>query len=131
MKAVVTCCAGADIAKNFINVCLMTGAADKEPDFELRKFATFNADLLRLRDWLVEAGCSQFAMESTGSYWKPIYAVLEDSGIEVIVANGEDVKARRGHKTDWADCRFLANLRGTVWCAPALSPRRRFAICGT
>ena len=49
-------------------------------------------------------------MESTGSYWKPIYAVLEDSGIEVVVANGEDVKARRGHKTDWNDCRFVANL---------------------
>jgi len=49
-------------------------------------------------------------MESTGSYWKPVYAALEGSGIEVQLANGEDVKARRGHKTDWDDCQFLANL---------------------
>lgn len=28
----------------------------------------------------------------------------------VVLANGEQVKARRGHKTDWKDCVGLANL---------------------
>ena len=110
MKAVVERCAGIDVAKKVLNVCVMTGAAELEPKVELRKFGTFNAELNRLRQWLLESSCTHVVMESTGSYWKPVYAVLEDSGIKVILANGEDVKARRGHKTDWNDCQFLANL---------------------
>jgi transposase len=122
MKAVLERCAAADVAKDFLNVCLMTGPADGEPKVELRKLATFNADLEQLRSWLVEAGCTHFAMESTGSYWKPIYAVLEDSGIAIILANGEDVKARRGHKTDWQDCQFLANLLRHGLIRPSFIP---------
>jgi transposase len=122
MKAVLECCAAADVAKDFLNVCLTTGPADGEPRIELRKFATFNADLDKLREWLTEAGCTHFAMESTGSYWKPVYAALEDSGIAVILANGEDVKARRGHKTDWQDCQFLANLLRHGLVRPSFIP---------
>jgi hypothetical protein len=48
-------------------------------------------------------------MESTGPYWKPVLNVLEDS-ITVMLANGQDVKGRKGHKTDWNDCRWLAHL---------------------
>jgi transposase len=110
MKAVVERCAGIDVGKSMLNVCVLTGAADQEPEAELRKFATFNSDLARLREWLLSADFTHVVMESTGSYWKPVYAALEGSGIEVILANGEDVKARRGHKTDWNDCRWLAEL---------------------
>src|SRR5579863_1769016 len=110
MKAVVERCAGIDVAKKKLNVCVMTGAADQEPEVELRLFGTFNAELDKLRQWLLETGVTHVVMESTGSYWKPVYAALEGSGIKVILANGEDVKARRGHKTDWTDCQFLANL---------------------
>jgi transposase len=77
---------------------------------ELREFVSFNDGLERLRQWLIETGCTHVAMESTGSYWKPVYAALEDSEVIVILANGEDVKGRRGHKTDWNDCQFLAHL---------------------
>jgi transposase len=110
MKAVVERCAGVDVGKKALNVCVMTGAADREPDVELRLFGTFNTELDKLRQWLLETTCTHVVMESTGSYWKPVYAALEGSGIQVVLANGEDVKARRGHKTDWNDCQFLANL---------------------
>jgi transposase len=110
MKAVVERCAGIDVSKKTLNVCVMTGAADQEPAVELRLFGTYNAELDKLRQWLLETGCTHVVMESTGSYWKPVYAALEGSGIKVILANGEDVKARRGHKTDWKDCQFLADL---------------------
>jgi hypothetical protein len=75
----------------------MTGAADQEPEVELRLFGTFNLELDKLRVWLIETGCTRVITESTGSYWKPVYAVLEGSGVRVSLANGEDVKARRGH----------------------------------
>ncbi len=65
-------------------------------------FGSTNADLDRLRRWLVETGCADTAMESTGSYWKPVFNVLEES-LTVILANTEDVKCKRGHKTDPKD----------------------------
>ena len=34
-------------------------------------------DLEALRDWLQELGVTQVGMESTGVYWRPVYAVLE------------------------------------------------------
>jgi transposase len=88
----------------------MTGDADGEPKVELRKFGAYNAELEKIRQWLIETGCTEVVMESTGSYWKPVYAALEGSGVKVILANPEDVKARRAHKTDWNDCQFLAHL---------------------
>lgn len=124
ITAVLERCAGIDVSKKTLNVCLMVGAAADEPATELRKFGTFNAELSQLRDWLLAAGCTHVVMESTGSYWKPIYAVLEESGIEVMLANGEDVKARRGHKTDWNDCVFLAHLLRHGMIRPSFIPPR-------
>jgi transposase len=124
MKAVVERCAGIDVAKTTLNVCVMTGAADREPDVELRKFGTYNAELDQLRQWLIASGCTHLVMESTGSYWKPVYAVLEETDIQVVLANGEDVKARRGHKTDWNDCQFLAHLLRHAMIRPSFIPPR-------
>lgn len=109
IPAVIERCAGIDVGKKLVAVCVMVGAADGEPRVERRMFGTFNAELERLRQWLASEGCTQVVMESTGSYWKPLHAVLEKS-VEVIVANGEDVKPRKGHKTDWKDCQWLAHL---------------------
>lgn len=66
ITAVVERCAGIDVAKNVLNVCVMTGAAADEPAVEFRKFGAFNAELARLRDWLAAAGCTHVVMESTG-----------------------------------------------------------------
>ena len=33
---------------------------------EVRTFSTLTADLLRLLDWLAQAGCTPVAIESTG-----------------------------------------------------------------
>lgn len=109
IPAVITQCAGIDVGKKMLAVCVLVGAADAEPSVEQREFGTTNAQLRRLRAWLRERGCTHAVMESTGAYWKPVYEVLED-GLEVILANAGQVKGRRGHKTDWTDARWLAHL---------------------
>jgi transposase len=48
-----------------------------------REFGTFTSSLTELKDWLLENGITHVAMESTGVYWKPVYHVLEPSGIKV------------------------------------------------
>jgi len=109
IPAVIERCAGIDVGKTFLTVCLLIGPANGEPNVEMRKFGTFHGELEELRRWLADQHCTHAAMESTGSYWKPVFNVLETS-VTVILANSQDVKGRKGHKTDWNDCRWLAHL---------------------
>jgi len=109
IPTVIPQCAGIDVGKDFITVCVLVGAAEAEPQVTLRSFDTFNANLEQCRQWLRQLGCTHVVMESTGSYWKPLYSVLEQDFV-IVLANPEQVKARKGHKTDWQDCQWLAHL---------------------
>lgn len=123
MQAIIERCAGIDVGKKFITVCVLIGTGDAEPSSEKRMFGTFNAELAALRDWLCEQGCTHVAMESTGPYWQPVFNILEDAFV-VVLANGEQVKARRGHKTDWKDCTGLADLLRHGMIRPSFIPPR-------
>ncbi|HEY6341620.1 MAG TPA: hypothetical protein VIY49_09020 [Bryobacteraceae bacterium] len=68
MAAVIERCAGIDIGKKFIVVCVMTGPADGEARSEIRDFGTTVAELQNARGWILEQGCTHVIMESTGSY---------------------------------------------------------------
>ncbi len=67
------------------------------------------AGLQALRDWLADHGVTRVAMESTGVYWRPVYAVLEPC-IELLLVNARHVKHLPGRKTDLKDCEWLAQL---------------------
>src|SRR6202166_5151500 len=99
----------------------MTGPLEAEPRIEIRKFGTIVAELELLRNWLIQEGCSHAVMESTGSYWKPVFNILEDS-VEVVLANAYDVQNRRGHKTDPNDSRWLAHLLRHGMIRPSFIP---------
>lgn len=75
-----------------------------------REFGTFMRSLTELKDWLLENGITHVAMESTGVYWKPVYHVLEPSGIKVWIVNACHVKNLSGHKTDKKDSAWLCKL---------------------
>ena len=62
-------------------------------------------------------------MESTGSYWKPVFNVLED-GVKVYLANPQEVKNRKGHKTDNKDGWWLAHLLRHAMIHPSFIPPR-------
>jgi len=113
ISAVIERCAGIDVGKKFLAVCVMTGPAAENPTAELRKFGTIRAELERLREWLKSEGCTHVVMESTGCYWKPALNVLEDDPeyrLEVVLANAQQVKAVTGHKTDPHDACCLAHI---------------------
>jgi len=123
IPAIVERCAGIDVGKKFLVVCLMVGPAEAEPRVETRTYGTINVELERLRQWLKEESCSHVVMESTGSYWKPVMNILEES-ITVVVANAEDVKGRKGHKTDPKDSQWLAHLLRHGLIRPSFIPPR-------
>ena len=58
IEAVIERCAGIDIGKKFLVVCVMTGPLDAEPQMEIRKFGTIVSELELLRDWLIREKCS-------------------------------------------------------------------------
>lgn len=109
IRAVVERCAGIDVGKTFLAVCLMTGPASEEPTSEFRQYGTVVSELEMLSQWLEENHCTHVVMESTGWYWKPVFNVLEEK-FTIVLANPQEVKNRKGHKTDWKDCQWLAHL---------------------
>lgn len=114
-------CAGIDVGKKFMDVCILTGPVHCKPVEEVRRFGANVQDLEALRIWLMEKGCSEVVMESTGSYWKPVFNILEGH-FKVILANPEQVKALRGKKTDRKDCRWLAGLLRHGLVQPSFIP---------
>src|SRR5579863_899824 len=100
IPAVIERCAGIDVGRRFVMACVMVGEAQAIPKAEVRKFSTLHEGLQQLREWLEQNQCTHVVMESTGSYWRPIYNVLDDGKLEVILANSQQVKNLRGHKTD-------------------------------
>ena len=102
-------CCGVDVHKKQVVACLLTPGTAAAPRKEVRTFGTTTNELLRLVDWLREAGCTHVAMESTGVYWKPLYNVCEGL-FTVIVANAQHIKAVPGRKTDVRDAEWIADL---------------------
>jgi transposase len=76
---------------------------------ETKTFATTTGGLAELGDWLRGHGVTEVAMESTGVYWRPVYAGLE-TRVRVMLVNARHVKMVPGRKTDVRDCEWLAQL---------------------
>jgi len=110
MDIIVERCAGVDVGKDEVVVCVRSPGEDGRRHHEVRTFATFTAELERLRDWLVAEGVAQVVMEATGQYWKPVWYVLEGGGFELLLVNARHVKMVPGRKTDVADAAWLAEL---------------------
>jgi transposase len=80
----------------------------KEQD--VREFGVFNEDLFALAKWLKDKGIKTIAMESTGTYWQNLYAILIAHGFHVILCNGKYTKNIKGKKTDIKDCQWIQKL---------------------
>ena len=74
--------AGIDIGSRSHWVAIGQGAND------YREYGVFNEDLYQIVDWFKENGIKTVAMESTGTYWQSLYAVLISEDFEVILCNG-------------------------------------------
>ncbi len=102
-------CAGLDVHKDTV-VASARLAAGRDVPVEVQSFPTTTAGLLALSAWLAERGCTHAAMEATGVYWKPVWHVLSDGDLTLILANAAHVKNVPGRKTDVADATWLADL---------------------
>jgi transposase len=102
-------CAGLDVHKKNVVVCVRCVSEGARVTKQVRTFATMTRSLLELADWLAEQGVTHVAMESTGVYWKPVYNLLDDR-FTVVLVNAQYLKKVPGRKTDVKDCEWIAQL---------------------
>lgn len=119
--------AGIDIGARF-HVAAVPPDLCGEP---VQTFQAFTGDIERMADWLVAMGIKTVALESTGVYWVPVYEVLEDRGIEVIVANARDARAVPGRKSDVSDAQWLQRLHACGLLRASFRPGRDIAALRT
>jgi transposase len=102
-------CAGLDIHKQSVVVCVIIPGPRGAPQKERRTFGTMTADLRELADWLAAQEVTHVAMESTGVYWKSLWNLLEGR-FQLVLANAQHIKAVPGRKTDIRDAEWIADL---------------------
>ena len=121
MDAIIEKCCGLDVHQASITACLLTSRGKQRPKKEIRIFKTVTRELELLKEWLLAEGCTHVAMESTGVYWKPVYAVLEGS-FELVVGNAHHIKNVPGRKTDVKDSEWIAQLLRHGLIRPSFVP---------
>jgi transposase len=123
MDVVYERCCGLDLHKKTVVACLLAPDSDGKVKPDVRTFGTMTDELLRLADWLAEAGCTHVAMESTGVYWKPVWNLLEGQ-FELLLVNAQHIKAVPGRKTDVQDSEWIADLLRHVLLRASFVPDR-------
>lgn len=96
--------AGIDVGSRSHFVAIGQGKND------VREFGVYNEDLLAIAEWLLQNEVKTVAMESTGTYWQSLFAVLQHAGLNVILCNGKFTKNIKGKKTDIQDCQWIQKL---------------------
>jgi transposase len=124
MKIVYERCAGLDVHKKNVVVCVITPDEKGQRHKQHQTFLTLLPDLLKMCEWLKTLGVTTIAMESTGSFWKPIFNVLEGH-LEVLVVNAQHLKTVPGRKTDMKDAEWIADLLQHGLLRPSFVPPAR------
>lgn len=119
-KQVVSKGCGLDVHKKVV-VATIDGEGIRK---ETREFSTITSSLKEMSDWLKGNGITHVAMESTGVYWKPVYNVLEPTGITVWIVNARHIKNVPGHKTDKMDSAWICKLLLAGLLKPSYIPAR-------
>jgi transposase len=113
--------AGLDVGKESVTVCVRTPVAARRRRSETRTFKTVTRSLGVMADWLTGEGVTIAAMESTSTYWKPVFYCLEER-MTVRLLNAAHMKAVPGRKTDVRDAEWIAQLLEHGLLAPSFVP---------
>lgn len=77
---------------------------------DVKEYGVYTEDLHLLCQALVNNGITETALESTGSYWQPLFVLLQQYNLNPILVNGKFTKNVKGRKTDVQDCQWIQKL---------------------
>lgn len=92
---------GIDVHRMLHVVTVLIEQPDGSVDKQCREFGGFKRDCRALAEWLAELRVELVVMESTGIYWKSIYAQLERAGIRAWSSTPTASSTCRGARTTW------------------------------
>ena len=95
---------GIDVGGSFHYVCTGGKAED------VSSFGVYTEDLEALVKFLKDKGIETVALESTGSYWQVLFAMLQENGLNPILVSGKFTKQVQGKKTDVQDCQWIQKM---------------------
>jgi transposase len=110
IEPIVKSAAGLDVHQESVLTTVLKEEDNGTLRRETRRYATFPRQLKELGHWLKERGVELAVLESTGIYWKSVYAALEAAGIQTYLVNARHVKQVPSRKTDVSDSEWLAEL---------------------
>jgi len=96
---------GADVHKKFLVATILSRDGTKQT----QRFRMNPEELSEFRTWVVDNGCEQVAVESTGIYWIPVLNAIEGF-VDLILANAYKIKNTSRPKTDLTDSEWMAEL---------------------
>lgn len=115
-------CAGMDISKRDVKVCVRTpGKRHRTFDKNITVWGATAGEVGSLSQFLVSERVTLVVMEATGSYWKPFYYPME-SELNVMLVNARHARNLPGRKTDVSDAQWLAELGAHGLVRPSFVP---------
>ena len=127
MEVIYSKACGVDVHKSFI-VAVICDSTSITPKYYKKRFSTFNNDLVKFRNWLIDNDCQNVCMESTGKYYIPVYNALEGFIPNVVVANPKWVAVIKGEKDDNKDAKWIADLFKLGIVRSSFIPSKKFRI---
>ena len=127
MKVIYQKACGVDVHKSFI-IAVICDSTTAQTKYLKKRFSTFNNSLIEFRNWLINNGCDNVCMESTGKYYIPVYNALEGFISNVVVANPKWVAVIKGEKDDNKDAKWIADLFKLGIVRSSFIPSKDFRI---
>ena len=125
MEVVQPRCAGLDVSKRDVKVCVrIQGRGSRPTRATVTTWGSTTRQILALRDMLVEEGVGTVVIESTGTYWKPFYYLLEDHLALTLVNAREAKTGPAARPMSLTPSGWLTSAR-TGWFGPRWCLRRR------
>jgi transposase len=97
---------GLDIHKDTIFCAIYDGKSYSA----VKEFSTTTVSIRELGSYLQSEGVKKVAMESTSTYWVPIWDILGETGFDLKLVNPLHIKQMPGRKSDAKDAQWIAEL---------------------
>jgi transposase len=96
---------------------------------QVAEFDTYTDGLEALADWLQQRGVTTVALEATGVYWEPLFAILQERGFDVILVAPTYTSGIKGRpKTDRLDCQWIQRLHAHGLLPASFRPSADVAV---
>ena len=100
---------------------------------DVKEYDTTTPKIRQMGEYLRSEGVEKVAMESTSTYWVPVWDILLEQGFELMLVNPYLIKQMPGRKSDIKDAQWLScllhkgMLRGSMIPSPEIQQLRTYS----